>query len=308
MKKIFLLRALIVVGGIAGLFTSCIKEGNKDDNFTTAPPPPIGSYNNSNDVAAANLKAHWTFDGTTNEVISNTAPVTAKNNSYTTGVKGQALSLNAGYLLYPTIAALSTPSALSSVTVSMWVKIDNNGSQASELFAVTQSTTAQTDWAAIVNVYAETGHAVAYDDTLVLHAAVGSYASGSRAGGDNINDFGNRGTDFQTVLGTKKWVHYVMRYDATTSAIDIFANGIRVSNNNFRIRMANGKLLGPLVAPVPTQVLIGGFPNSSNGFPNSATQSWQALLTGSIDEIRVYNTALSDFDITALYKFEKNGA
>lgn len=290
------------------LLNSCVKDVSSADVFTQGGQPPIGTYNSSDDVAKANLVAHWTFDGTQSESISNAAPATAINATYTAGVKGQALRLDAGYLLYPTIAALSTTGGLASCTVSMWINVDNNGSQASEFFAITQSTTTQDDWGSFVNMYAETGHSPATDDTLVLHAAVGSYASGSRAGGDNINDYGARGTDFQTLHGTNKWVHYVMRYDASTSAIDIYANGTRISNNNFRIRMVNGELLGALVAPTPTQVLIGAWPTSAVGYPNAGAQSWQALLTGSIDEIRVYNSALSDADILALYKFEKNGA
>ncbi len=299
---------LALVLPVMFLFNACIKDVSSADAFTQGGQPPIGTYNNSDDVAKANLVAHWTFDGTNNESASGTAPTTAINATYTTGVKGQALRLDAGYLLYPTIAALSTTDGLASCTVSMWINVDNNGSQASEFFAITKSTAAQDDWGSFVNVYAETGHSAATDDTLALHAAVGSYASGSRAGGDNINDYGARGTDFQTLHGTNKWVHYVTRYDAAASAIDIYANGTRVSNNNFRIRMSNGVLLGPLVSPTPTQVLIGAWPTSAVGYPNSGAQSWQALLTGSIDEIRVYNSALSDADILALYKFEKGGS
>ena len=97
--------------------------------------------------------------------------------------------------------------------------------------------------------------------------------------------------DFQTVAGANKWVHYVMRYDAATEAIDLYANSIRVSNNNFRIRTG----LGPIVSPTPTQVLLGGFPTAATGFALSGTQSWQALLTGSIDELRVYNKSLVDW-------------
>ena len=292
---------LFLLGALCDL-SSCTKA-KYDDNYTKGAVPPIGSYNNSNDVAASNLLAHWTFDSTYNESISQTAPSNSVGASFIQGVKGKALHLSAGYLLYPAISALNTANAVNSCTVSMWINVDNNGSQASEFFALTPEAAKQTDWGSVINVYAETGHPVSTDDTLALHSAVGNYASGSRASGDNINDYGTREVDFKTVHGTNKWVHYVMVYDGSASTLDIYANSILVSNNNFRVRTG----LGPLVAPVPVQVLIGGWPNAATGFPLSGAQSWQALLTGSIDEIRVYNKALSAFDIHALYFFEKLG-
>ena len=304
LSKQFML--VLLLGFLIGA-AACTKA-KYDDDYTKGNVPPIGNYNNSNDVAAANLVAHWTFDSTNEETISHTAPANAINASFVKGIKGPALHLNAGYILYPVISALNTANGLASCTVSMWINVDNNGSQATEFFALTPDPTTQTDWGSVLNMYAETGHPVSTDDTLALHAAVGTYASGVRAGGDNINDYGTRETDFKTVHGTNKWIQYVLRYDAVQSTVDIYANGTLVSNNNFRVRMVNGALLGPLVSPIPVQVLIGGFPNAATGFPLSGAQSWQALLTGSIDELRVYNKALGDDEIHALFSFERLGS
>jgi hypothetical protein len=298
-KKI--LSMLLLTGEL--IYAGGCTKAKYDDDFTKGTVPPIGTYNNSNDVAASSLVAHWTFDSTYEESASHTQPGNAVNASFVKGVKGPALHLNAGFLLYPVISSLNTANGLGSVTVSLWINVDNNGSQASSFFALTPGPDKQTDWGSMINVYAETGHSVATDDTLALHAAVGNYASGSRSGGDNINDYGTREQDFKTLHGTNKWVHYVMKYDGAASTLDIYANGILISNNNFRVRTG----LGQLVAPVPVQALVGGWPNSDTGFPLSGAASWQALLTGSIDELRVYNKALSEFDIHALYFFEKFG-
>lgn len=274
--------------------------------------PQIDGFDNSDQVASDHLLAHWTFDGTLNEAISGTAPTTSVGNSFTDGIKGQALDLSQGYVLYPTIDNLSGENAIPSVTVSAWINIDNNGSTASSIFALTQSTSTQSDWnTGPINMYAETGHPVATDDTLALHAAFSTYIDGTRYGGDNINDYGVRGTDFQTVLGTNQWVHYVMRYDGNESNIDIYADGVRVSNDKFRHRTYNpgsGDVgIGPIAINSATQVLLGGWPNADAGFSNSAAQTWQGMLTGKIDEVRVYNEALSDSDIGALYDLEKAG-
>ncbi len=296
--------AIAIVVIAAGTMYSCSKK--------SAPSlPKIGPYDNSNQVASANLLAHWTFDGTDNETISGTAPTKSVGNSFTTGVKGQALSLSNGYLLFPTITALSSANAIPSVTVSLWINVDNRDTVASSFFALTGLTSVQTDWnQGPVNVYAETGHPTAYDDTLVLHGAFHSYAGGNyNLGGDNINDYGIRGTDFQTVLGTKKWVHYVMRYDGTGSNIDLFANGVRVSNNQFRNRTTGNPAvgIGPITLNTPTQVLIGGFPSLATGYTLAPNYGFESMLTGDIDEVRVYNAALQDTDIGYLYQLELAG-
>ena len=280
--------------------TACTKA-KFDDDYTKGDVPPIGSYKGSNDVAASSLIAHWTFDSTDEETLSHTAPSQVVNASFVKGVKGPALHLNAGYINYPVVPGLNIAN-LGSVSVSLWINVDNNGSQASEFFALTPAPDKQTDWGSVINIYAETGHPVSSDDTLVLHAAVGTYATGTRVGGDNINDYGAREQDFKTVHGTNKWVHYVMVWNGADSTIDIYANSVLVSNNNFRKRN-----FGNLVSPVPVQPLIGGWPNTSTGFPNSGTQSWQTLLTGSSDERRVFNKSLGQDEIHALYFFEKLG-
>ncbi|MEO5649076.1 MAG: LamG-like jellyroll fold domain-containing protein [Ginsengibacter sp.] len=284
------------------IFSACTKADYGDNIVKGDPPPVPGGFTNSDQVASANLLAYWSFDGSNNEVKSNTAPSGVLNASFTSGIKGQALRLNSGFLLYPTIAALSSPNALASCTVSMWVNISNNGSQASEFFALAKDITKQNDWLGILNIAAETGRP-ASDANIGFHSWIGTYPGGTRIGADNINDYGDVGKDYQLANAGGKWVQYIMRYDASSENIDLYVNNIRVSNNNFRHRAG----FGPIVMPTPTQVLIGAFPTAITGFSLSGNQSWQALLNGSIDEIRVYNKAFSDLEISALFKLERQG-
>lgn len=303
-KKILINTAAILV--LSGGIFSC---HSNDNGPVVTPPDPIGGFNNSNEVGATNLKAHWTFDGTNKEDISATNPDVTTGASFTTGVKGQALNLANGYLHFPTIPSLNTAN-IGSMTVSCWVKVDNNGATASNAFSLTLDADSTADWNyGPVNMLLETGHPIATDDTLVLHPSFSTWPTlTTRVGGDNINDYGVRETDFKTVHGTNQWVHYVMRYDATGSNIDAFANGILVSNNNFRHReTAPGVGVGAIVTKVPTQVLIGALANANTGYPNSAAQTWQGNFTGGIDEVRFWNTALSDADISSLYQLEKAG-
>lgn len=286
--------------------TSC----NKDED---EPLPPIGGYNNSNEVAAANNVAHFTFDGTNNEVKGNVSPTTAVGATFTTGVKGQGLTLTNGYLLYPALSALSNANALNNASLSGWVKVGNNGSSATCFFALTQATSVQADWnTGPIMIYGETGKAVSVDDTLALHAAFSTWISGVRYGGDNINDYGDREIDFKTVKTGGTWVHVVAVYNSNESGksvLDIYANGILVSNKKFRVRERGNPAaaMGPIVTVPPVQAVIGGFPTASNGFPNSLNQGWQKNMTGSLDELRVYTKALTGDEILALYELEKAG-
>jgi hypothetical protein len=300
MKKITnkLILGILSVALMGTVFTACKKK-----ETPVAPPDPIGGFNSSNEVGAANLLAHWSFDGSLNESISNTAPVTNLRTSFTTGVKGQALHLDSGYALYPVITKLNLTN-YGSVTVSCWVNTDNNGSKASNAFSLTQGTATQTDWnRGLFNMLLETGHAKTTDDTLVFHPSYGTYITGTFQGGDNINDYGARETDFKTVHGTNKWVHYVGRYRASDTTMDLFANGIVVSNMNFRKRNTGALALPALGA----QAIIGGFANAATGFSMSAVQPFEGMFTGNIDEVRFFNSALSDADISSLYQLELAG-
>ena len=293
----------------AAMISSC-KKSSSDPVL-----PPIGGYNNSDEVGGTNLKAHWGFEGSLNEGISTAVPVASLRTSFVTGIRGQALHLDSGYVLYPSISALNVQ-ALGSITVSCWIYTDNqgNGSRPTGVFALALAGTAQTDWnTGPVNMYLENGRPTTYDDTLVLHGAIATYVGGSRLGGDNINDYGVRETDFKTVHGTNKWVQYILKYDAAGSFLDIYANGVLVSNNNFRYKYTGalpGTPFGPIMLPLPastTQVLLGGFPNATNGFTASALQGFQGLFRGNIDEVRFFNKALTAAEISALYQLELAG-
>ncbi len=299
----------------AGILISAATISSCNKSSSDPVLPQIGGYNNSDEVAASNLKGHWGFEGSSNETISATPPTTSLRATFVTGVRGQALHLDSGYIVYPSIAAMNVQ-ALGSATVSAWIYTDNqgNGTRPTSVFALALAGAAETDWnVGPLNMYLENGRPTTYDDTLVLHGAMATYVAGSRLGGDNINDYGAREVDFKTVHGTNKWVQYILIYNATGSVLDIYANGVLVSNSNFRYKYTGafpGTPFGPISLPLPTsttQVLIGGFPNSTTGFSASALQGWQGLFRGNIDELRFFNKALTAAEISALYQLELAG-
>jgi hypothetical protein len=122
-------------------------------------------------------------------------------------------------------------------------------------------------------------------------------------GGNNAQDnLANGSNGAPWFLGGNKWSHYVMRWDATTHQFYIFGNGVSVGSYTDR-GTASIEIMAVPVLPV-----FGSLASSDIGFTGApAQQSWNPWATAMIDDVRVYNTALADKDVTALYDLGKVG-
>lgn len=255
---------------------------------TTEELPPIGGYNNADEVGSSNLVAYWNMDGNGNEKKSGAAPATSKNATYTTGIKGQAVSLAAGYLAYNEIASLNS---LPNATVSAWVNVKNNGSAPSCFFSLTRPN----EWAGNLNLMAETGWKKATSDTMVVKGLVVTKVNGNDSWQDSRNEPSKGGDQAPKVAGN--WAHLVITWDGTTSMFKVYANGVKVSNPEWEQRGTTGTLN----FTTPTKALIGAWGTNVSGTPDA----WQVPMTGLVDEVRVWNKALTDADISSLYQLEK---
>ncbi len=273
----------VLTGSVLFTVSSC-----KDDEPEL---PKIDGYNNANEVAASNLVAYWPLDGNGNEDKSKAAPTETKNATYVTGIKGKAVSFAEGYLAYDAIAALNS---LPNMTVSLWANFDNNGNHPSSLFTMTRAG----EWAGNINLESETGWRKAGSDTLLLKGLVVTNVAGNPSFQDSRNEPTKGGV--QAVSGINKWNNIVMTWDGATSNFKIYCNGVKVSNPEWEQRGTTG----PLNFYTPTKPLIGAW---NTNLPGGTPDAWQVPMTGSVDEIRVFNKALSDAEIGALYKLEKAG-
>jgi len=267
--------------------------------------PPIDGYNNSNEVGSANLVAHWTFDENNNEVISGTAP----SNTYgtvgsTAGQLGKALQLTKGALVYPSIDKINGANNLNNFTVSMWINVTGNKRTANEGFTAFFGLipTGVTDiWGDIVAA-AETGRHLPSSDTLELKNLLITHATGGASTQDNVatkNDATGEGAFF---MGAKRWAHYVMRWDGTTHKFHLFADGVSVGGYTDR------GTTGSLIMAVPVKPVFGSLASSDIGFAGAPAQpTWSPWATASIDDVRIFNTALADKDITALFNLGTAG-
>lgn len=287
----------IMAAGIAGSLvlgvTSC---GDEEEKL-----PPIDGYNTSDEVAATNLVSKWSFDGALTEFKSGKAPSATVGNSFGTGIKGQALVLNNGYLKYP-ISISGT--ALPSWTISTWVNFANTGNSFTQILGLSESTSPDI-WGNI-NLNCETGWFPATSDTLVPKVLMRPFINNNYIGQDNRPD--PKGNPPVGVFKQgSKWAHIVAKWDQSTSKLQIYGNGVLISNPSWEDRKFNDVGIGATTFKNTDVILFGSLCSSETGTFKDPLPSWSKLFKGSIDETRIFNKALTVAEIGALYKLESAG-
>lgn len=295
-KRIYYLIAG-VLATTAVTFVSCSDDDDKG-------LPEIDGYNNSDEVASDNLVAHWTFDNTNVERLSDTEPEeTFGTVGFTDGPIDGALKLTEGALVYPSITAIGEANSLNNYTISLWVNIKNTGDSFTTLFGIFP--TENTEPWGNLSLGVETSSFPAdgpIGDTLVFKTNYKSLRDdGSVNGQDNRPD--PKGTPPVGVFkAAGQWAHYVVRFNATTHMLQIFGNGESIGAYDFRQPTTT-----ELVMATPAQAVFGSLSTSDIGFTSAGTADFQRLADASIDDVRVYNTALADTEITALYNLGSAG-
>lgn len=277
---------------VAAVFTFALNGCKKNNDDVKL--EPIGGYNNSDEVAKTNLKAYWNFDGNQNEVISGMAATSSAGASYVQGVKGQAIKLDSGYVFFKSIPAMN---AMTSFSVSAWVQTRNNGETDNAFTSMIFQASKPGSTFGNINLGLETSWKPATNDTLVVH---GWYTDPSGGLQDNRNDpFGV--PPVGVVLNpAAKWVFVTMTVDNANPAMcNIYANGENIGAYSNR----GTSVYTPLT---PSSVIIGAW---MNNVPTEAhtSDTWPHAFVGSIDQVRVYNKALTPAEITALYQLEQAG-
>ena len=303
--------AWVAAGLVVGtaLFTACSKS---DD---TPSLPPIGGYNNSDEVGASNLIAYWPFEGNFNETKQN---LTGTNSgaTFTTGIKGQAYQ-GSGASFVQFKSPGTALAALKSYTVSVWIK-----EPAQPVNNTTASYVAGQGAQGILFVYDQAGN-----DWNLLHMNLEPYNATSdtlriHAGFNNTGAPEYKGIVPEGLLpgSINKWVHIAMTYDGGTSVFTLYKNGIPVEVSSAWGKSANTQVWtnGNKTTPMgnisfktaPGGIVLGAFPQAVSPSISTAIggpQPWSGNLQGSMDQLRIYSKALAVSDIGALYSLELAG-
>jgi hypothetical protein len=284
----------MLYGGVLSLVAISCNKYNPNHLPSVSPSQfgtKIEGFDSSGEVAQSNLIAYWSFDGNENEAISGVGPTAHVNDTYITGVRGQGISLNSGYLYYATaIPALGTQ--VHSFTVMAWVQILNNGSTPTSVFQLARPGNLYGN----INFLLETGQNPATDtNDLVVHP---DYFDGGGTQ-DNLNANwapDGAGTYLSPTIGANKWIQIGCTFDSASVIWQVWANGKRIGTLSYQQRGT-----AEYSPTVPDEVIIGGWYNDIPG-KAASTDTWTVPMIGGVDEIRIYNTALGAADIKALYE------
>ncbi len=267
--------ALLMVAGVVS--TGCTKADYGDDFMKGDAPPVAGGYTNSREVASANLVGYWGFNGSLVDSISGTVG-TGSGNKYSAGLKG--LAFQGSDNAYATATPSNAIKTMTSYTVSLWVNTAQNAA-ATGLVSLGD---AQNFWGNI-NIFFENGGTA----TLARFKTIFE---------DNGTVYDNGIQDVQNGFG--KWTQYIITYDGAGS-FKSYVNGTLAATKTITggaIRFTN---VGPIVFGT---LHFMTNPSSTTG---STAQGWAGYLSGKLDEVRIYNKALTATEITALAILEKQG-
>jgi hypothetical protein len=276
--KLTMKPALPLVAAFSLFIISCQK---KFDPSSYAPVESFGGYTASNDIAPSNLVAHFSFESSLVDSVSNTS-ATGTGTSFSNGIKGQALTI--GLNNYAVFTPTTAIRQLQSMTLAFWVNTPE-------------------DAAGIQTP-------VDFVDSTQFWGNFDTYFDGQSPTGATfkIHSFGSAGaqevflTNWNLVNPWNAWVHLAITYDATANRFTLYANGTQVGTsvvNNF----------GPLnFANFPAMVFgTIQFMTTPSLTSGATSQPWASFLLGELDEVRIYNSPLAASDIKALYQLEKLG-
>ena len=259
------------------MFSSCYKQFDPE---SYAPDLVIGGYTSTAEIAPENMVAYWGFNGNLNDSISGAA-ATNVGTTLTGGIKGQAIQC--GQDVY----VLATPSEevqnMTSFTISYWVNTPFNPDG---IMGTVNLNHASRFWGNI-NMFFENGAS----ETVAKFKYILT---------SNTTEAGSDVYDLQNFWGT--WNNMTLTYNEGSSTATLYVNGSRIAAKTFAG-------LGPLHFNEATTWIFGTAQFQTDPSSTSATgkQDWASYLLGALDEIRVYNVALSDADVNALVKLEARG-
>ncbi|RYZ47724.1 MAG: LamG domain-containing protein, partial [Chitinophagaceae bacterium] len=186
--------------------------------------------------------------------------------------------------------------SLKSWSLSVWVKLKNNGSKQTMLF---QSARPGYHWGNI-NLQLNTNSYPATNDSVIrlqprfttANATVTTTATTGLQ--DNLNSVIDK-------FNLNDWLHVVLTYDISSGTFNNWINGVKVGNFSGRGTNPTTQLFRLWQ---PNEIIIG---SNYNGIPGKAVNSDVAVapMTGQVDELRIYNISLPDAYVRALYNLGK---
>jgi hypothetical protein len=295
-SKLFL--GLFLAAGL--MLASC----NKDDD-----DPDAGKID-PNTIATANLIHHWAFENSPADRITSKGAVTG-GVTYVDGRRGKAYKGAEGAYITWDVALTDKIAVLKGYSMALWMKAPKVAGGPPMIFQITGP-----EFLGAMAFFQENAPENNTVDSLELKAFFTKESAMDKLGNPGWvgHDWRKSKSEFVADL----WFHIVMNYDPTTSKAKVYVNGdylftttgaysdeVRYQGDPGGIGNPNGQpLLGDLdlkLNATGNKGIIGAWANKRLG---TATDDWMKDYLGLIDELRVYDKALTDAEVAALYEAE----
>ena len=285
--KISNLKLLTAVAVTVVAISACTKAKRGDDFPKGDVPPTAGGFTTSSQVAATNLVAYWNFNGDLKDSVSGTTG-TNKGMTFSQGLKGQALQgAAAANKAYATAVPSDAVKNLKAYTISIWVNTPQSVN-ATGLFSIGHTS----EFWANVNIFLD-------------NAAAGTARFKTIFRNNN-----NTPANYQADNGVQdlttafnNWTNYIITYD-TSGVVKSYVNGSLVTTKTGVPKPVAAQFsnIGPIVFGTLHFMTI---PSSTSG---ETEQPWAGYLSGKLDEVRIYNKALTEIEVSALSILERRGS
>jgi len=277
MEKIFIKKSWLLLLASEMLLSSCYK---KFDPKSYQPAFTVNGYTSVSEIGAGSLVGYWAFDGSYIDSVSKTVATGVKT-SFTGGFKGQALQgANQGYVISDLPNAIKN---LKSFTIDFWINSPQNTNGIVAPIVISKDN----DFWGALDMFYENG-STATSANLKVHF-----------NGQNEVWF----TNGMVTNPWSGWQNIALSYDAATSTFTLYQGGNAIASTQ-----ASG--LGNLVFPATATKIIFGteqFQTTPSLGTAGGAQSWASYLTGQMDEVRIYNKALTANDLQALIVLQGKG-
>lgn len=278
--------AVISITGL--LLSSCAKEF---DPASYAPAFEIGGFSATDEIKPTNLVGYWAFDSDLNNSVTSTAATNNKT-TFVNGFKGKATNFNVADKSYLTIEPTAAiTSGLGSFTFSFWVNpvftdANSDGGIDGAIGLLSLSNT-KNFWGNI-NCFIENG---SNPTSAFIKIQVTSGTSElwiEKPGITNL--FGN-------------WTNHTVTFDAATSQITYYING------STAVAPKTVPWTGAANFTNSGAWVLGCVQFQTTPSLTAATgnQDWASYLTGNMDEVRIYNAALTANEVNALVILQGKG-
>lgn len=272
--------AILIIAAVTLATVSCQKKFDPKDY---APKETFGGYESAREIAPSNLVAYFAFEGDLVDSVSNTS-ATNTNTSNSPGIKGQGMLVGQDkYAIFTPTDAIKN---LESMTVAFWISTPVNGAGIQEPICIVNPTQF---WGNLDMFFDAQSDASSVFKNHLINPA-------------NPSSPDTWLPDSKLNSPWDKWIHFALTYDKASNKFTFYVNGAPF--NSATPPGFGGLNFASSPAIVLGTVQFMTVPNLTTG---TTPQPWASFLLGVMDELRIYNKALSGDDIKALYNLENLG-